>query len=524
MNVASLLRITAGKFPEQTAVQTQGRRLSYLELESRTDQLASALQQTGLNKGDRVALLFYNSLPFVQVYFAGLKLGLAVTPVNFRLTGREIVQILNDCRPAVLFFGPEFASGLDPVRERFESVRQLIASGPDHPKWATSFEDFVNSGSPSPQAADVQEEDICQIMYTSGTTGRPKGAVLSHGNILWNLHNTILGREDRPGERALIAGPLYHTAALNNHLTIQIALGGTSILLPSFHPETYLSCIEEEQITVVSGAPALFNILLQSPAAGKYDTSSVQKCTTGADKLSRDLKRRLLEFFPNIDGVYDVYGCTEASPCIAILSAEESNGKHGSVGKALPFLEARIKGPDGRDLPLGEVGELVCRGPNVMQGYYGDPGATSEILVDGWLYTGDLATMDPEGYLSIVDRKKDMIVSGGENIYPREIEEVLITHPEILDVAIVGRADQDWGERVTAFVVRTPESRSRQADFVTFCRDHLAGYKIPRAFSFVSEIPRNPSGKALKLLLKTQQPNPQHEQGGEPKNTDQALE
>jgi acyl-CoA synthetase (AMP-forming)/AMP-acid ligase II len=289
---------------------------------------------------------------------------------------------------------------------------------------------------------------------------------------------------------------------LNNHLTIQIALGGTSIILRKFDPESMLRTIEEESVTLISGVPALFNMLLQYPDSERFDTSSVTKCTAGSDKLPMEVKKRLLEFFPNIKGVYDVYGCTEASPSIAILNARDSLRKDGSVGRPLPFLDARIIDEGGGTVPAGEVGELICKGPNVMEGYYGNPEGTAEAIRDGWLYTGDLARMDDEGFLFIVDRKKDMILSGGENIYPRELEEVLIRHPAVVDVCVVGVPEPEWGESVKAFIVRKEGVELDEETVVTYCKEHLASYKKPKYVEFISTIPRNPSGKALKRSLR----------------------
>jgi len=352
------------------------------------------------------------------------------------------------------------------------------------------------------EASRVNENDPCQLMYTSGTTGKPKGATLTHRNVLWNLHNTIWAREDKSGERAIIVGPLYHTAALNNHLTIQIALGGTSIIIRKFEPQALLRTIEKEKATIVSGAPALYNMLLQYPDSHAYDTRSISKCTSGSDKLPMEIKKKLLEFFPNIKGIYDVYGLTEASPGITILNAADSLRKDGSVGKILPFVDARIVDEDNNRLPPGEVGELICRGPNVMQGYHRNPQATAESIQNGWLFTGDLARMDNEGFVYIVDRKKEMIVSGGENIYPREIEEVIIKHPSVADVAVIGIPHPKWGETVKAFVVPGQDQKIDEKEIVDFCKNSLASYKKPTVVAFVPQIPRNPSGKALKRILK----------------------
>jgi acyl-CoA synthetase (AMP-forming)/AMP-acid ligase II len=504
MNLGYLLKNSAGKFPERTAIISQEGRWSYKAFDERTDQLAGALLNVGLDKGDRIAILFYNSGYFAEAYFAAVKIGLVVTPVNFRFTGSEITYVLNDAQPLLLLYGPEFEKTLQAIGDQLVSVRHFVSPQNTESSLADDYEDFLAGGQAeiAIAASRVSENDPCQLMYTSGTTGKPKGATLTHSNVLWNLHNTIRAREDKAGERAIIVGPLYHTAALNNHLTIQIALGGTSIIIRKFEPQTLLRTIEKEKATIVSGAPALYNMLLQYPDAHKYDTRSITKCTSGSDKLPMEVKKRLLEFFPNIQGIYDVYGLTEASPGIATLNAADSLRKDGSVGKILPFVDVRIVDEDNNSLPPGEVGELICRGPNVMQGYHRNPQATAETIQNGWLFTGDLARMDHEGFLYIVDRKKEMIVSGGENIYPREIEEVIIQHPSVADVAVIGIPHPKWGETVKAFVVPGQGQVLDEKEVIDFCKKYLASYKKPTAVAIIAEIPRNPSGKALKRILK----------------------
>jgi acyl-CoA synthetase (AMP-forming)/AMP-acid ligase II len=501
MNVGRLLSNSAQKYPERLAIISEDRRWTFEAFDQRTGQLAGAMVKAGLKKGDRVAILFFNSSYFVEVYFAAIKVGLVATPLNFRFAGPEIVYVLNNSQASILFFGSEFETTLLDIREQLATVRLFVSTHDGDFPSAMNYDAFLSAGKCVPPHADVCEDDKCQLMYTSGTTGRPKGAILTHRNVLWNFFNTVLAREDKAGERALIVGPLYHTAALNNHFTIQVALGGTSIIVRKFEPESLLRTIEKEKATIISGAPALYNLLLQYPDAHKYDTRSITKCTAGSDKLPMAVKKRLLEFFPNIKGIYDVYGCTEASPCITILNAEDSLRKDLSVGKALPFLEARIVDGEDRVLPPGEVGELVCRGPNVMSGYHGDPESTREALRNGWLHTGDLAKMDAEGFFYIVDRKIEMIASGGENIYPREVEEILIRHPAIADVAVVGVADPDWGESVKAFVSLKEGQIIAEQAVIDFCKQYLAGYKKPKTVTFVQSIPRTPSGKSLKRLL-----------------------
>lgn len=503
MNVGHLLINSANKFPKRTAVISEEGRWSFEEFNQRTNRFANAMLRAGLKKGDRVAILFFNSTYFVETYFAAIKAGLVATPVNFRFVGPEIVYILNNSQSKILFYDPEFEARFTGIQERLETVQFFVSPHNGNSILATTYEDFLSNGEGSSSSLPhVCEDDPCQLMYTSGTTGRPKGVILTHRNIIWNLFNTISGREDQPGEKALIVGPLFHAAALNNHFTIQVALGGTSILIRKFEPESLLQTIEKEKATVMSGAPALYNMLIQHANAHKYDVRSITKCTAGADKLPMETKEKLLEFFPNIKGIYDVYGCTEASPSITILNAKDSLRKDMSVGKALPFLEARIVDENDRTLPPGEVGELACRGPNVMHDYHRDPEGTKRAIRDGWLYTGDMARMDHEGFFYIVDRQKDMIISGGENIYPREIEEVIITHPAIDDVAVIGMPDSVWGESVKAFIVLKEGKAVDEQEVIDFCKTYLASYKKPKKVVFVPSIPKNPLGKALKRVLR----------------------
>ena len=508
MNVGYLLINSANKFPKRTVVISEEGRSSFEEFNQRTNRLANAMLRAGLKKGDRVAILFFNNAHFAETYFAAIKAGLVATPVNFRLAVPEILYILNNSQSKILFYDPEFEARFAGIQERLETVQFFVSPHNGNSIPAATYEDFISSGEGSSSSLPhVCEDDPCQLMYTSGTTGRPKGVILTHRNIIWNLFNTISGREDQPGEKALIVGPLLHAAALNNHFTIQVALGGTSILIRKFEPESLLQTIEKEKATVMSGAPALYNMLIQHANAHKYDVRSITKCTAGADKLPMETKEKLLDFFPNIKGIYDVYGCTEASPSITILNAKDSLRKDMSVGKALPFLEVRVVDENDRPLLPGKVGELICRGPNVMQGYHEDPEGTREAIRNGWLYTGDLAKIDEEGFFYIVDRKKDMVVSGGENIYPREIEEVLIRHPAIADVAVVGVPDPAWGESVKAFVVLREGRFINEQEVTDFCKKFLAGYKKPKTVAFVPLIPRNPSGKALKRVLKEKREN-----------------
>jgi fatty-acyl-CoA synthase len=501
MNVGYLLTNAANRYPDRTAIVFEGRRFSYREFNERVNSLAKAFVELGVRKGDKVAAMLFNSNEIVEVYFAAAKMGGVFVPINFRFKEREASYILDHSDAVIFIYGEEFAEMVASLRSELSKVKQYVCVGSAVGE-TLEYEGLIAGFPPKEPEGEVTENDECQLMYTSGTTGRPKGALITHGNVLWNLVNTMIAREDIPGDISLVVGPLYHTAALNNHFTIRVALAGTSVIMRRFDPREMMETIERERINVVSGSPAAFNFLLQLPNLEGYDTLSVTKCTAGSAILPVETKNRLLEVFPNCGGVYDVYGCTETSPCITILSARDSLRKHACVGKPLLFLEAKVVDEDGNEVPVGEVGEVVCRGPTVMKGYYKDEEGTKEALKGGWLHTGDLARVDEEGFFYIVDRKKDMVISGGENIYPREIEEVLYTHPKVAEAAVIGVPDDVWGESVKALVVLKEAETMTEKEVIAFCEAHLASYKRPRSVDFVEVLPRNPSGKVLKTELR----------------------
>ncbi|MBS3921138.1 MAG: long-chain fatty acid--CoA ligase [Deltaproteobacteria bacterium] len=501
MNVGQILTFTAHKFPRRIALICERERMTYQEFNDSTNRLANGLLHLGLKKGDKVAVLLFNSIPLVEILFASAKTGGVFTPINFRFIEEEVFYILDHSDARFFVYGEEFSGLVEKIRPRLKKVEFYFSIGESAPPSILNYETFLKE--PISQEPDISlsEKDECQLMYTSGTTGKPKGALLTHENLLWNLFNTILGREEKEGETSLVIGPLYHTAALNNHFLTRVAMAGTSVLVKEFDPEKVMEVIEKERVTVISGAPSAYHLMLSLPE-GRYDTHSITKCTTGASILPNETKERLTKLFPNLSGIYDVYGCTEATPSIAILKAKDSLKKKECVGPAVPFLEVRIVDDQDRDLPMGEVGEVICRGPNVMKGYYKDEEATREALRGGWLHTGDLARIDEEGFIYIVDRKKDMIVSGGENIYPREVEEILYSHPRIDDAAIIGIPDPLWGESVRAVIVLKRGEMMTEEEVIEYCKSHLASYKKPKSVEFVESLPRNPSGKVLKTILR----------------------
>ena len=502
MNVGYLLTNAANRYPNRTAIVFEGRRFSYKEFNERVNSLAHGFLELGVKKGDRVAAMLYNSNQIVEVYFAAAKMGGVFVPINFRFKEKEAFSILDHSDAVIFVYEEEFEEMVVSLRSRLPGVKECVSVGRCAVGDVVDYEALIARFPPKEPEGEVTEDDECQLMYTSGTTGKPKGALITHGNVLWNLVNTMIAREDIPGDTSLVVGPLYHTAAINNHFTIRVALAGTSVIMRRFDPREMMELIEKERINVISGSPSAYNLLLQLPDLEQYDTRSVTKCTAGAAILPVETKNRLLKVFPNCGGVYDVYGCTEASPCITILSARDSLRKHACVGKPLIFLEAKVVDENGNEVPVGEVGEVVCRGPIVMKGYYKDEEGTKEALKGGWLHTGDLAKVDEEGFFYIVDRKKDMVISGAENIYPREIEEVLYTHPKVAEAAVIGVPDDVWGESVKAVVVLKEGQTMTEKEVIEFCKRHLASYKKPKSVDFVETLPRNPTGKVLKTELR----------------------
>ena len=502
MNVSFLLENSAAKYPDRTAVIEGGQRCSYQALNEHSIRLAGAMLNSGLMRGDHVAILAANSIFYVETYFAAIRAGLVAILINTRLAPPEMVYILNNSESKALFYDCECEKTVSTIRDDLETTKIFVSSRESMSSNDIEFTTFIRTNVSGSLSEKTTEDHPCQIVYTSGTTGRPKGAVITHGNILWNFFNTILAREDRPNQTSIIIGPLFHVAAMNNQLTIQIGMGGTSVLMRKFDPEEVLRTIQEEKVSFIVTPPAIYNLLMQHPEATRYDTSSVIRASSGADKLLMETKRKISEFFPNVKEVMPAYGLTEATSTVTVLKEKDSRRKNDSVGQPVPFMQVRVVDDENRPLPEGEMGELVCKGPAVMQGYYKNPEATHAAICDGWLHTGDMAKMDAEGFFYIVDRKKDMIVSGGENIYPREVEEVLYTHPEISDASVVGVPDDTWGESVKAYIVRKSGSTLNSQGVIEYCKLRLASYKKPKFVAFLDVIPRNASGKALKDYLR----------------------
>ncbi|MGI9051774.1 MAG: acyl-CoA synthetase [Ilumatobacteraceae bacterium] len=483
-----------------------GRRVTFAEFNERINRSAHLLGDLGVEKGDRIGLLMMNSLEFEETFFAVAKLGAVVVPLNWRLVPDELAFILADSGTSVLVYGSEFAGTVVDLHDRGDAtaVRSWVQVDADVPEWAVDY-GSAHAVAPTDEIdVETTTDDLLYIMYTSGTTGTPKGVMHTHGTALWSVLTIDATADQHFADRYLVALPLFHVGALTPAVAACYA-GVTQVVMRTFDPVRAWQLIGEERVTTGLLVPAMLQFMLQArPAAGDVAIEQVRWIMSGASPVPVNLIQAYAELGIEI---HQVYGLTESCGPACLISPDEALTRAGSTGKEFFFTRVRVVDEDGNDVPAGEPGEVICQGAHVMVGYWNRPDETAEAMVDGWLHTGDVAIVDKDGYIYIHDRIKDMIISGGENVYPAEIENVLLGHPAVADVAVIGQRSQRWGESPLAVVVRTDESLT-EADVLAFSEGKLARYKQPRAAVFVAEIPRNPTGKALKRVLRDQFPDP----------------
>ncbi|MEV5550573.1 o-succinylbenzoate--CoA ligase [Streptomyces sp. NPDC052309] len=481
----------ARKTPHRTALIHHDTTVTYGRLYERTTRLAHALRARGIRRGDRIAYLGPNHPSYLETLFAAGTLGAVFVPLNTRLTGPEIAYQLADSGAKALVHAPSHA-GLVAGLPGGTDVRTFVETGPQ-------YEDVLAAAGTEPIDEEVTADDTCIIMYTSGTTGRPKGAMLTHGNLTWNAVNVLVDHDLTAGERALVSAPLFHTAGLNM-LTLPVLLkGGTCVLVESFDPAGTLDLVERHRITFMFGVPTMFDQVARQPRWKDADLSSLRILTCGGSPVPTPLiaayQERGLTFLQG-------YGMTEAAPGTLFLDAEHAVAKAGSAGVPHFFSDVRVVRPDLTPAGTGETGEVVVRGPHVMAGYWGLPEETAAAFADGWFRSGDAARVDEDGYVYIVDRIKDMIISGGENVYPAEIEDLLLAHPDITECAVIGVPDDRWGEVPRAVVVPRRGAVLDPGEVLASLTGRLAKYKIPKSVVVADELPRTASGKLLKSRVR----------------------
>jgi len=490
----------AQRMREDAAISFRGRHIGYEELDERILRLADALRTRGVQPGDRVAYLGNNHPSFLEALFATTMLGAIFVPLNTRLAPPEIEFAVDNSGATTLIFQDAL---LDLARAGTwsSSARRRICVGRGDIPGAEDYDEVVASGAAEYHDVPVALDDAALILYTSGTTGYPKGAVLTHGNLTWNTFNALVDYGIGSGERVLLISPMFHVASLGMGALPILLQGGTVILHEKFDPGAVLHAIQDERVTMLSGVPTTYQLIEEHPDWAETDLSSLRHLTCGGSSMPK----RMLEAYEQRGLHFSCgYGMTETSPGATAMPAHMSMEKMGSSGLKQFFTDVRIVGDDGGMLPPGEVGEILVSGPNVITEYWRRPEATAETIVDGWLHTGDLGYLDEDGYLFIVDRLKDMIISGGENIYSAEVEGAIMQIPEISAVALIGVPDAKWGEVPLAVATLDEGAQLTAADVIERLDGRLAKYKIPRDVVFVDELPRTASGKIRKGDLREQ--------------------
>jgi len=486
--------------PDKEAVVDGGRRLDFRQLNHRVNRLARVLREMGLSKGDRLSLLAYNCLEWVEVIMASAKLGLILVPLNWRLTGPELAFQLKDSGCGALIFDPELAPLAQECLDRSE-IGPRLALGSREVLEAPAYEEALAGQSPAEPhpGVEVGLDDPHIIMYTAGTTGAPKGAVLSQRASFYNALNLDLALDLTSADRDLLVLPMFHIGGIGLFTLPMLYQGGTVVIQRTFDPRECLRLLNEERISLFFGVPAIFLFLIQDPAFDPRVFQGVRLVMSGGAPLPVSLVERYHQAGIVLQ---QGFGMSEAAPSIATLPKELALDKAGSIGRPVFHLEARVVDPEDREVTPGEVGELVMRGQNLMEGYWNRPEATAEAFKGGWFHSGDLARMDPVGCLYIVDRKKDMFISGGENVYPAEVENALYELDQVAEAAVIGVKDERWGEVGRAVVVLKEGRELSSQALLAALKGRLARYKIPKSVVFTRALPRNAAGKVLKARLK----------------------
>ncbi|SDW51137.1 long-chain acyl-CoA synthetase [Marininema mesophilum] len=484
--------------------------LTYQELHDRVSQLKGALRDCEIGKGDRIALLMLNDFRYLELFYAVTALGAIVVPLNVRLSIPEWTLILQDSEPKMVFISREFLPVVTILQSKVDSIRRFVLAEDRGEETGNTlpYEHLIQSHIREPLTYEgVEERDTAGLFYTGGTTGRPKGVMLSHRNLVSNAWHILLASGYDSNTHYLHAGPMFHLADGASTFAVTL-VGGTHSHLRVFRPREFMQVVQRDRPNTVLLVPTMIHSLLQSLESSNYDLSSIQRILYGASPMPVEVLKKAFQMLPDVE-FQQAYGMSEASPVLTTLAPKDHQvlgtdreGLLASCGKAITGVEMKIVDSERKEVPVGVVGEIAARGPNIMKGYWNMPDETDRVLQDGWYFTGDMARRDEENYYYIVDRKKDIIISGGENIYSVEVENVLYTHPDVLEAAVVGIPDQEWGERVLAVIVKREGSPLNEKKLIQFCRPSLAGYKVPKSVEFVTNLPKSGAGKILKRSLR----------------------
>lgn len=507
MSIMKGLKKSIASKPTKTAVICRNTRLNFAQIDERVNRLSSALVRLGLERGDRAGVLAFNCHRFFEFYYGAPQMGAAVVPINFRLPAQEVKYILDHSGARLIAVDRELAPLIDEIRSNLETVEHFVLLDDEPRAGFINYEKLLEQGSPEYKGPELDEGELLGLFYTSGTTAEPKGVMLTHRNMMSNVEHSDAVYQFREEEIYLHAAPMFHLAD-GAAVFSNTARGSTQVFIPRFEPRQVLETIERERVTTILLVPTMINFLLQVPDLDRHDLSSLHHITYGASPIAPDLLQRAMKAFGCRFG--QGYGLTEASPLLTVLKPEDhiitdekSEQRLASCGKAVPGVEVRVVTADERDVSAGEVGEIIARGPNIMLGYWKREQDTANTIIDGWLRTGDLATVDEDGYIYLVDRKKDMIVTGGENVFSTEVEAALYAHKSVKEAAVIPIPDPQWGEAVHACITLRDGRQASPDELIEFCRTRLAGYKVPRSIEIIEgELPKGGTGKILKKQLR----------------------
>jgi acyl-CoA synthetase (AMP-forming)/AMP-acid ligase II len=507
------LRYAEQQYPDKTAVVCGNERFTYRQMAERVDRLAGALRKAGVERGDRVAFLSLNCHRLLEAYFGVLEANAVLLPLNIRLAPDELTYILNDAGAKILFLERDFLGLVDSFRQKLSAVQSFfLLTGTPQTAWLAreNYEQLLATAAPyRPDVMEFDENAVAELFYTSGTSANPKGVMLTHRNIYLHALSSLLSHETSPEGVHLHTIPLFHANGWGAAHTVTFR-GAKHVMMPRFDPAEVFRLIEQERVQSFGAVPAMAIALVNCPKRKKYDLSSLKWINVGGAAASPTLVQEIEEKFGCT--CFAGYGLTETAPVLSVSSMKPGLGWEGErrfvglamTGYAIPGVELRVVDPDDNDVPRDAqaVGEIIARGDGVMEGYWKQPEATAQAMRGGWFHSGDLATWDKDGYILIVDRQKDIIVSGGENISSLEVEKALLAHPAVLETAVIPVPDQKWGEVPKALVVLKPDARAGATDLIEFCRSRLAHYKCPRSVEFLESLPKTGTGKILKRELR----------------------
>ena len=513
MNTSQFIGIPGIMFPDQEILAFEGKRVTYGELVDRIKRLASGLRDQGIQAGDRVAILQTNCTEYIEAYYATATLGAAFVPLNYRAKPPELEYMITAANTKILITGDRYVDVVNQLKPSLSCVEKYVTIETRH-DGMLHYDDLIEQGSPEIEEAEVEEDDLSILMYTSGTTSLPKGVMLTYGGFTNYVVGTVEMADGTPRGTSLLCAPLYHIAGTMNIMTA-LWNGRKIAVLRQFDTKEWLATVQTEQVTHAFIVPTMLKQLIDHPDFSQYDLSSLQNLSYGGAPMAFPVIRKAIDLFPDSTGFVNAFGQTETNSTLTVLGPEDHklNGtpeevernlkRLTSVGLPLPDVEVQVLDEDNKELPANEIGEVVIRTPRVMKGYANQESATAALLDEnGWLHTRDMGYIDEDGYVYLVGRKDDIIIRGSENIAPAEIEAVLHAHPAIDEAAIIGAPDEDFGQKIVAFVALKPGQSATADEVSAFCKERLASFKKPEEINFIDELPKNPLGKVLKKDLK----------------------